>query len=90
MKNNYNLLLELLNRPHWGNTEIQKYFELTKSNICIKNAIRLRKAAEQKGGSVRFVTSRVTVDSILDILGKDRVEEIKLIYFLSQGNLSDE
>ena len=66
---------ELLAQPYWGYHEIAEYCDcgVTKA-IQIKN-----QALKQFGGSIRYMSQYVTIDSVMQCIGTTRDREIEII-----------
>lgn len=75
----YEKIVNLLMMPSWGNTDIQSYLELCQTPACIHKVIKLRKQAEINGGAVPYKLSRVKVDYVLNLFGKNREQEISML-----------
>lgn len=66
---------ELLMKPHWTYHDIADYVDCgTTKAIAIKN-----QALKEFGGSIRYMSQCVTVDSVLQCLGTTRERELGLI-----------
>ena len=66
---------ELLMKPHWTYHDIADYVDCgTTKAIAIKN-----RALNEFGGSIRYMSQCVTVDSVLRCLGTTRERELELI-----------
>lgn len=66
---------ELLTKPYWNYHDIADYCECgaTKA-VQIKN-----QALKEFGGSIRYMSQFVTVDSVMNCLGTTREKELGLI-----------
>jgi len=66
---------ELLTKPHWDYHDISEYLDcgVTKA-IQIKN-----QALREFGGSIRYLSQYVTVDSVMNCIGTTREREIEMI-----------
>ena len=66
---------ELLTKPHWDYHDISEYLGcgVTKA-IQIKN-----QALREFGGSIRYLSQYVTVDSVMNCIGTTREREIEII-----------
>ena len=66
---------ELLTKPHWDYNDIAEYLECGSTKaIQIKN-----QALREFGGSIRYLTHYVTIDSVLKCIGTTREIEIETI-----------
>lgn len=63
---------ELLAKPHWDYHDIAEYLECgTTKAIQIKN-----QALKEFGGSIRYLSQFVTIDSVMNCIGTTRDKEI--------------
>lgn len=66
---------ELLLKPNWTYHDIADYVDCgTTKAIAIKN-----QAAREYGGSIRYMSQCVTVDSVMQCLGTTREKELEAI-----------
>lgn len=64
---------ELLAKPYWDYHDISEYLECgTTKAIQIKN-----QALREFGGSIRYLSQFVTIDSVMDCIGTTRDKEIE-------------
>ena len=66
---------QLLTKPHWDYHDIAEYLNCgTTKAIAIKN-----QAAREYGGSIRYMSQCVTVDSVMQCLGTTRERELEIV-----------
>lgn len=66
---------ELLTKPHWTYHDISEYLGCGSTKaIAIKN-----QALREFGGSIRYLSQCVTVDSVMECIGTTREKEIESI-----------
>ena len=71
---------ELLTKPYWDYHDIAEYLECgTTKAIQIKN-----QALREFGGSIRYLSQYVTVDSVMNCIGTTRETEINVILKLKE------
>ena len=76
---------ELLTKPHWTYHDIAEYLNCgTTKAIQIKN-----QALREFGGSIRYLSQCVTVDSVMECIGTTRDIEIEKIRKLSNEEESE-
>lgn len=77
--------MELLAKNQWDYHDIMLYADVgaTKA-IAIKN-----KAIREHGGGVKYMSHRVTVDSVLECLGTTREKEVEIVSRLIKSNEPD-
>jgi len=67
--------LDLLTKPYWDYHDISRYVNCgTTKAIEIKN-----QALREFGGSIRYLSQFVTVDSVMKCIGTTREREIEII-----------
>lgn len=72
---------ELLAKPHWDYHDIAEYLDCgTTKAIQIKN-----QALREFGGSIRYLSQYVTIDSVLKCVGTTREVEIEMIRKLKES-----
>lgn len=86
----YSKLLTLLLKPYWGNQDIFEYFSLTQAPICLKKVIKIRRQAELLGGAVSYVQCKVSVESVMGVIGKQLDIEIGRYSVLSRKEIINE
>jgi len=66
---------ELLAKPHWDYHDIAEYVECgTTKAIQIKN-----RALREFGGSIRYLSQFVSIDSVMECIGTTRAKEIEAL-----------
>lgn len=71
---------ELLTKPYWDYHDISKYCECgTTKAIQLKS-----QALHDFGGSIRYMSQYVTIDSVLKCIGTTRDREIEVLKSLSE------
>lgn len=66
---------ELLTKPYWNYHDIATYLECgTTKAIQIKN-----QALYEFGGSIRYMSQYVTIDSVMKCIGTTREKELAII-----------
>lgn len=66
---------QLLTKPHWDYHDIAEYLNCgTTKAIQIKN-----QALREFGGSIRYLSQHVTIDSVMKCIGTTRDREIEVI-----------
>jgi len=66
---------ELLTKPYWDYHDISRY-----CNCGTTKAIQLKtQALKEFGGSIRYMSQYVTVDSVMKCIGTTREREIEII-----------
>ena len=66
---------QLLTKPHWDYHDIAEYLNCgTTKAIQIKN-----QALREFGGSVRYLSQHVTIDSVMKCIGTTRDREIEVL-----------
>jgi len=77
---------ELLTKPHWDYNDIAEYLECGSTKaIQIKN-----QALREFGGSIRYLTHYVTIDSVLKCVGTTRDREIEVLNQIKNQNKESE
>ena len=67
--------IELLQSSKWNYKDIADWCECSKSK-----ANQIARLARDKGGGIKFFTSYVLRDTVLEILGVDLERELKILY----------
>ncbi len=66
---------QLLTKPHWDYHDIAEYLNCgTTKAIQIKN-----QALREFGGSIRYLSQHVTIDSVMKCIGTTRDREIEVL-----------
>lgn len=71
--------LELLLKSSWSTSDIMNYLDVGRDK-----AIKLRDEGIRKGGSIPFKPFDVKIDSILEMFGKNRFQEISILTLITE------
>ena len=82
---NHQEIISLLMKSSWRAKDIKQYLNLSGSSCGKAKAYEIRNEALQSGGIIRFKPHEVQVDSVLNLFGKNRTDEIRLIKLTEQG-----
>ena len=73
---------ELLTKPYWDYHDISEYLDCGSTKaIQIKN-----QALREFGGSIRYLSQYVTIDSVMECIGTTREREIEVIRKLKEDS----